>query len=421
MKNNMKVVIMAGGKGTRIAEVNNLVPKPMIEINKKPILEYQIEFFKRNGFTNIIIVVGHLKDSIINYFKDGEKFGVKIEYIIEDSPLGTAGSFYYLKNYIKDDFILVNGDIIFEIDIDKIINFHKEKNALVTLCTHPNSHPYDSALIVTDENGCVINWLNKEDERKFYKNRVNSGIHIVNNKILDIVKEPTKVDFDRDILKKIISTKRLFAYDTPEYIKDMGTPDRFKQVIEDIKTGKVFAKNLSNKQKAIFIDRDGTINKYKGFLKNINDFELIEGVAEAIKTINNSGYLALVVTNQPVIARGEITLEELQEIHNKMETLLGEEGAYIDRIYYCPHHPDSGFEGEIKELKIKCKCRKPNTLLVEKAIDDFNIDLSQSYMIGDTIVDEQLAKNLGIPFIKVDATYKMDSAVREILKNGNNM
>ena len=417
----MKVVIMAGGKGTRIAEVNNLVPKPMIEINKKPILEYQIEFFKRNGFTNIIIVVGHLKDSIINYFKDGEKFGVKIEYIIENSPLGTAGSFFYLKNYIKDDFILVNGDIIFEIDIDKIINFHKEKNALVTLCTHPNSHPYDSALIVTDENGCVINWLNKEDERKFYKNRVNSGIHIVNNKILDIVKEPTKVDFDRDILKKIISTKRLFAYDTPEYIKDMGTPDRFKQVIEDIKTGKVFAKNLSNKQKAIFIDRDGTINKYKGFLKNINDFELIEGVAEAIKTINNSGYLALVVTNQPVIARGEITLEELQEIHNKMETLLGEEGAYIDRIYYCPHHPDSGFEGEIKELKIKCKCRKPNTLLVEKAIDDFNIDLSQSYMIGDTIVDEQLAKNLGIPFIKVDATYKMDSAVREILKNGNNM
>ena len=170
---------------------------------------------------------------------------------------------------------------------------------------------------------------------------------------------------------------------TAEYVKDMGTPDRFHQVEEDFKAGRVSAKNLSNKQKAVFLDRDGTVNKYVGFLRNINDFELIDGVAEAIKKINASGHLAIVVTNQPVIARGEVTFQELEEIHNKMETELGLQGAYLDAIYYCPHHPHKGYEGEVPELKLECDCRKPKPGMLLKAADDYNIDLSQSYMIGD--------------------------------------
>ena len=109
----------------------------------------------------------------------------------------------------------------------------------------------------------------------------------------------------------------------------------------------------------------------------------INGVAEAIKKINASGYLAIVVTNQPVIARGEVTFKELEEIHNKMETELGLRGAYLDAIYYCPHHPHKGYDGEVPELKIECDCRKPKPGMLLKAAIDYNIDLSQSYMIGD--------------------------------------
>ena len=157
----------------------------------------------------------------------------------------------------------------------------------------------------------------------------------------------------------------------------------------------VQAKNLHNKQKAIFLDRDGTINKYVGFLRNIDDFELIEGVSETIKKINQSGYLAIVVTNQPVIARGEVTWDELHEIHRKMETLLGKDGAYIDGIYICPHHPDKGFEGERPEYKFDCDCRKPKPGLLLQAAKDFNIDLSQSVMIGDSESDVKAGKNAG--------------------------
>ena len=166
-------------------------------------------------------------------------------------------------------------------------------------------------------------------------------------------------------------------------MKDMGTPERYDAVCRDFKAGTVQAKNLKEPQKAIFLDRDGTINRLVGFLRKKEEFELLPGVAEAIRKINASGYLCIVATNQPVIARGEVTVPELEEIHMKMETLLGFEGAYIDGLYYCPHHPHKGYAGEVPELKIECSCRKPKPGMLLKAAEDFNIDLSKSWMVGD--------------------------------------
>ena len=391
----MKVVIMAGGKGTRIAQVNATVPKPMIPIEGKPILEYQIETLKKQGYTDIILIVGHMGNVIQKYFGDGSAFGVQISYIVEEQPLGTAGALYFLKDEIQNDFLLLNGDIIFDVDIQKFLEYHCNQRTVATILTHPNSHPYDSGIIIADDKNRVTNWLHKEDERLWYKNRVNAGLHMFSPRIFESFHEAKKCDLDRDVLKPLIKEGELSVYDSPEYIKDMGTPDRYYAVIEDIKSGKVSAKNLKNKQKAIFLDRDGTINKYVGFLTDINEFELLDGVTEAIKMINESGYLAIVVTNQPVIARGEVSVEELQEIHNKMETLLGQAGAYIDDIFYCPHHPHKGYEGERPEYKIECECRKPKPGMLFAAAEKYNIDLSESWMIGDGENDIEAGKNAG--------------------------
>lgn len=391
----MKAIIMAGGKGTRIKEINSEVPKPMIPVLDKPILQYQIECLARQGVKDITLIIGYLGFVIKEYFGDGTKYGVKISYIEEKEPLGTAGALYLLKEAITDDFLLLCGDLIFDINVNRFYSAHKKMGGLVTLFTHPNSHPYDSGIIIADENCKVLNWLHKEDERLWYRNRVNAGLHFVSPKIFERFTELKKRDLDRDVLKPLIRENNLFVYDSPEYVKDMGTPDRYYSVTEDIKNGKVSAKNLNNRQKAVFLDRDGTINKYVGFLKSAKDFSLLDGVADAVKKINESGYLAIVVTNQPVIARGDTTLEELAEIHAKMETLLGEKGAYLDAIYYCPHHPDKGFEGERPEYKIECECRKPKAGLVFKAAKDFNINLSESWVIGDSVSDVQCGKNAG--------------------------
>lgn len=391
----MKVVIMAGGKGTRIASINSDVPKPMIEVDGKPILQYQIECLVRQGFQEITLVIGYLGNIIKEYFKDGKDFGANISYICEEIPLGTAGALFFLKNCISEDFLLMNGDSILDVDIDRFRNVHLNNSGLVTILTHPNSHPYDSGVIVADENGLVRDWLTKEDKRIWYKNRVNAGLHMISPKLLERFVKVEKKDLDRDILKPLIGEKQLYIYDSPEYIKDMGTPDRYYAVIQDIHSGLVQNRNLSQKQKAIFLDRDGTINKDVGFLKNIDDFELIEGVAEAIRLINQSGYLAIVVTNQPVIARGDVSIAELQEIHNKMETLLGNEGAYLDDVIYCPHHPDKGYMNERPEYKLVCNCRKPKPGMLIAAATKYNIDLSQSWMVGDSNNDVEAGHNAG--------------------------
>ena len=285
---------------------------------------------------------------------------------------------------------------MFDIDFNRFVEYHKEKGGLVTLFTHPNSHPYDSGLLIADSNGEVLKWLTKEDERtEYYANRVNAGIHVISPKILDCKIDTPKIDLDRQLLKPLAGAGKMFVYDSPEYVKDMGTPERFECVNKDFVNGLVHSRNLRNMQKAIFLDRDGTINEYVGFLTDITNFRLLDGVCEAIKKINESEYLTIVITNQPVIARGEVTTEQLQKIHNKMETLLGAKGAFLNAIYYCPHHPHGGYVGEIPELKFDCDCRKPKPGLLFKAAKDFNIDLSHSWMIGDSDTDIECGKNGG--------------------------
>ena len=390
----MKAVIMAGGKGSRIASVAKDIPKPMLNIGNKPVLEHIIECLGSQGYREIIITVSYHADRIIDYFGDGSKespvtgksFDVHIEYYIEQEPLGNAGALFQLRDRLTEDFLLLNADSVFNVNFDRFIAYHKKKGGLVTLFTHPNSHPYDSSLIIADENGMVRQWISKEDKRPvYYRNRTNAGIHILSAKILDNVEiTDMRVDLDRQILKPLTGTGKMFVYDSPEYVKDMGTPERYEAVCRDFESGKVQGKNLKNWQKAVFLDRDGIINKYVGFLRDIDDFELLPGVSDAIKKINMSGYLAIVVTNQPVIARGEVTFEQLETIHNKMETLLGKQGAYLDAVYFCPHHPHKGYEGERAELKIDCECRKPKPGMLLKAAEDFHIDLSESWMIGDS-------------------------------------
>ncbi len=379
----MTAVIMAGGMGTRVASVNSEIPKPMIPIAGKPVLEHQIECLRRQNINDIILIIGHLGYVIKDYFGD------TVRYIEEAEPLGTAGALWFLKDKLHDDFLLLNGDVIFDVDIERFYKAHKLSGGTVTLFVHPNDHPYDSGIVVSDETGCVTAWLSKEDKRGWYKNRVNAGLHMISPQIFEEFdfQFPRKMDLDRDILKPMIGEHTFYTYNSPYYVNDMGTPERIKETENDIKSGRVTAKNLSRKQKAMFIDRDGTINKYVGFLRDINDFELIPSTVDMIKQANRDGQLVIVVTNQPVIARGEVTWEQLDEIHKKMETLLGDQGAYIDDIFVCPHHPDKGFPGERTEYKKNCSCRKPKPGLILQAAEKYNIDLSESIIVGDSEID----------------------------------
>lgn len=403
----MKAVIMAGGKGTRLGDAARDIPKPMVDIGGMPVLEYEMEMLRRQGFDDILLTVGHLGQVIREYFGDGsglspatgKPFGVKISYYVEETPLGNAGALMKIRDQLTDDFLLLNGDVMFHADLRRMAAFHREKGAMATLFVHPNSHPYDSGLLMEDENGAVTRWLTKEEERpEYYHNIVNAGLHILNVRVLDALAGPgvpEKLDLDRQVLKPLAGTGTMYAYHSPEYVKDMGTPQRLEAVRQDFAAGRIQAASLQHRQKAVFLDRDGTINRYVGFLRKPEEFQLLEGVAQALRRIKEKGYLCIVVTNQPVIARGEASLETLDEIHRKMETLLGLEGAYVDDVFFCPHHPDSGFPGERKEYKIPCSCRKPQPGMLLEAAEKYNIDLENSWMIGDGKNDVEAGRRAG--------------------------
>jgi D,D-heptose 1,7-bisphosphate phosphatase len=399
----MKLVIIAGGKGTRLGLKD--IPKPMVEINSKPLLEHQILLAKRYGIEDIYILSGHLSKVIISYFGDGSKWNVKITHIVEDTALGTAGAIKQLENILNDRFMVFYGDTIMDINLAKFMEFDTNHNdSFGNIIVHPNDHPHDSDLVEIDKQNKVIQFHSKPHiENKYYANLVNAALYILSPKVFSYIEKDKMSDFGKDIFPLIIENNdTMYAYKTTEYLKDMGTPKRLKKVEQDIKSGKVSRLNLTNKQKAIFIDRDGVINKEVNNLSDIEDLEILDGVINAISKINYSEYIAIVVTNQPAIAKGFLTQDELKEIHKKMDTILGKNGAYIDDLFYCPHHPESGFEGEIKEHKIDCECRKPKIGLFLEAAKKYNIDLSKSWMIGDRYVDIKAGKDAGCKTILVE-------------------
>lgn len=391
----MQLVILAGGKGTRLGLTD--IPKPMCPIMGKPVLEYQIELAKKYGIKEIFLLTGYLANVIKDYFGDGSKWGVNIHYIVEKSPMGTAGCFHLLRGKLKKRFMVFYGDVVMDFDINSFISFDKKHNSFASILVHPNSHPYDSDLVEINNQSEVTAFLPKPHSPNLvYKNLVNAAVYIFSQDILYFIKKNIPQDFGKDVLPLILkSGKKIFAYHSTEYIKDMGTPDRLIQISKDIKSGKVFQLNKKNKRPAIFLDRDGVVCQDMDTNPISKYFKLLPGVSKAIQIINDSNYLSILVTNQPMIAKGFVTLKEVEQTNKTMETQLGNEHCFLDGIYFCPHHPEKGFKGEIPELKIDCDCRKPKPGMLIKASLDFNINLKNSWMIGDRETDIEAGNNAG--------------------------
>ena len=432
-----QVIILAGGKGTRLKERLGDLPKPLIDICGIPLLERQILLVKEYGFDNVLILVNYASNKIIDFCNLKNNWGINITCIDDGVPLGTAGAILRIFDHLASEFLVMYGDTMLDVDLNSFYKYHTEdQSAAATIFLHPNDHPADSDLVEINEDGKVIEFHPyPHDTSRYYPNLVNAALYwIKKEKIAPWKSNTGMLDFGKDLFPQMLSKNLCIkAYNCTEYIKDCGTPKRLDKVCNDFLTGKIARSSLKNNQKAVFLDRDGTINEEIDHLNKTEQFKLLKGVNEAIKELNGSDYLTCVVTNQPVVARGECSLYELKQIHNKMETLLGQNGAFINRIYYCPHHPDSGYPGEIKELKFNCSCRKPNTGMLDKAFIELNIQSNESWFIGDSSSDILTAKKAGLKSILVETGYAgldqkfwatpdfivpdIHKAVRFILKN----
>jgi histidinol-phosphate phosphatase family protein len=394
----MKAVIVAGGEGSRLGEISKAIPKSMVRVGDRPILEHQILLFRRYGFREILVLTGRLGEVIENHFGDGSAWDVRIEYCRESRPFGTAGAVKEAESLLQEDFLLLYGDVMADINLDEFVAFHREKGGVGSLVLHPNDHPADSDLVEIDRDGRITRFLPKPRQPGLYcRNLVNAGLYVLSPELFRHIDKGVPADFGKNIFPAVLGNGGLlYGYVTAEYLKDMGTVERLRQVNEDYASGRIDRWNKSNPRPAVFLDRDGTINNEVGLISREEDFELVPGAARGVRLLNKSDYLSVVITNQSVIARGLCGFEDVERIHAKMETLLGNEGAYLDSILYCPHHPEKGFPEERSEYKVECTCRKPATGLIETAVRRLNIDLSASFFIGDSTRDVETGRRLGI-------------------------
>lgn len=398
-------MILAGGKGTRLESLNLGVPKILIDINGRKLLDIQLEELKKSNIREILFLLGNESDQILNYVRKSEwENFFKITVVIEKTELGTGGALVNALKKLDSKFILICGDIYFAQVIPNLLKeINEEPNIILT---RSSDHMFDSNLLTIDIDKKVSSlFLKPHNSSNFLRNRAFTGIYILSKKTISYLSEHYRnQEFDFDSSGIPLSIKHgleFFALTSSGVIKDIGTPKRFREVL-DISQSEA----VGEKVKAIFLDRDGVINYENGYIATPSHFVVKPGVAQTIKNFKEEGYKVIVITNQPVIARGDITFEELEGIHAKLDTMLADAETYIDDYFICTHHPDKGFDGEIVDLKIDCSCRKPKPGLLFSAIQKYNIDMDKSLMIGNSESDYLASRAAGITYIGIGDTDK---------------
>ena len=391
----MKVVILSGGKGTRLGL--NGIPKPMVPVDGVPLLERLVVTAAQAGFTDFILLSGYLGEVIEAYFGDGSRFGVHIEHVIEQEPMGPAGAVRLIKDRLTEPFLVIYGDVLMDVDLRHFADFALAKGGLGTLFVHPNDHPHDSDLLEVDETGRIVRFFSKphtSDQR--LPNVVSAAIYVLYPEAVDYVADGVAADWGRDIFAKIIELDPLYAYRSVEYVKDIGTPGRLQKAEGHLREGRVAGLSRRTLKPAIFVDRDGVINEERDGVIKADGMKLLPGVAAAIRRVNDAGIPLICVTNQPFLAKGMLTWPALRTIHAEMDCQIAEEsGGYIDDVFVCPHHPEKGWAGEVAELKIDCDCRKPKPGLLRQAAEFHAIDLTRSWLVGDRYCDVAAAHAAG--------------------------
>ncbi len=411
MKNKFDVVLACGGLGSRLKEITKDIPKPLFLINGKSTLERCIEQLDDYKFKNVILTIGYesRKFQEFIYYLNG-KYRINIELFVEETPLGECGALWHIKNNLCNHFLFINGDLIFSIDFKKLIYFHKRLSSKLTLVTHTSDHPDDSDLVAVPGGNIVADIFLKDKTNKIEKNAYlgNSGIFMISKILLDKISPPSNSDsksiFHYVVRKSFDLNINIYSYNTTEYIKDMGTPERFKKAQEDLSLNIVNKKNYKNLQKTLFLDRDNTLIRCElgKYIHHINEIDFIDENIEKIIPISLNYDFVCLLTNQPGIAMGKLSLRDLDLINSTVIKFCLLKGLKIDVVTFCPHHPHKGFFGEIEILKRDCFCRKPNPGLFFEQAFLRNIDLKESLMIGDSDKDYMAAKNAGCSFLSVN-------------------
>lgn len=410
MIDDITVVIAIGGKGSRLRNISGDVPKPLFPICGISTLERALNELDNYGFKRVILSTCFRKELFKNFINNKTFNFDELKIFEEEFPLGECGSLWKIQDQLSSKTLFINGDLIFSLDFKKLCAYDKNLNSDITLVTHPSSHPEDSDMI-SAPNGSYVEKLFLKDrdfkDDEFCPLLGFAGISLFKTSIIDefkLLKNQSKFNLFGFLIKNAFEkNKKIFSYNTSEYIKDMGTEKRYLEVSNSIKNNILSKKNYRNSQKALFIDRDNTLIEcnVNSYILCIDEIKFLDDNIENLANLSKKFSVVSIVTNQPQIAMNKLSLQELEVINNYIIHYCRTKSLFIDTVSFCPHHPHKGYDSENKILKTDCFCRKPKPGMLLKLAYERNIDLNSSLFVGDSIVDENAAKSAGCDFINV--------------------
>ena len=389
-----EAVILAGGRGERLRPFTDTLPKPLYPINDLPFIEYLIKQIKGFGIRKIIILLGYLAPKVIEYLGNGKKYDVEIIYDVTPESYDTLERLFHAKNKIQNNFLLMYCDNYCPIDFNALVNNFYSHNADIELSVYDNSDLYTKNNVLVNQNGMVE--IYDKLRKASNLNGVEIGYSIVKRRVLDIP-NISETNFARGIFPYLALRNKLYATFVFHRYYSIGSYERMQLTEQFFKPKKV-----------VFLDRDGTINQKAPkacYIEKSQDFIWLDGAKEAIKLLNDNDVITILITNQPGIARGNLTIQDLNSIHQKMQMDLKEIGARIDYIYYCPHNWDEG-----------CNCRKPKPGMLYQAQKDLSLDLTKCVMFGDDERDMEAANSAMVKGILITSKNPLIKAVKDYLE-----
>lgn len=236
----MKAIIMAGGFGTRLRPITQNLPKPMVPLVIKPMMEHIVNLLKSHGFTELVVLLFFQADSIQNYFGSGEKFGVKINYILPKEDFGTAGAVKLAEEFIDDTFLVISGDVLTDFNLKEAVDIHKQKNTLATILLTRVDNPLPFGIVITEKDGKIKKFLEKPSWGEVFSDTINTGIYIFEKEIFKHIPEHKEFDFSKDLFPKLMK-KNIDIYGAlmEGYWKDVGNLTEYRLAHQDVLEGKV--------------------------------------------------------------------------------------------------------------------------------------------------------------------------------------
>lgn len=397
----MKAIILCAGLGTRLRPITNSIPKVMVEIGGKPLLQHHIEWLVGNGIRDIGINLFYLPDIITNFFGDGSRFGAKIHYSHQNTLSETASGFSNFKDFINNEScIVIYGDNFFSLNLDNFINHHKKQGGIATIALKQWENPEAKGIVGLDDKEFILWFKEKPKLEEITTNVGNAGIYILEPEILSYIPNDRDYDFGKDIFPSLLKeNKKISGYHLHDYHVDIGSIEMLEKARKDYTS--LF------KNKAVFLDRDGVLNKRPAehdYVKSFDEYIWNHGAQELIRKIRSLGFLVIIVSNQQGIAKGKLTENFIELLHKKINADLENIDTKIDAFYYCPHYQNAD-----------CTCRKPKPGLLFKAMNNHKIDPRKSFMIGDSKSDIQSADRAGIKSILIESDKISNDIIASII------